>query len=181
ALCPAQRSAMIYLLDDSRDTALPRVVERARAVEGVDLVIWWDGDRVRIGGERGELSFAPGDELADVRGRRWSLDGELDTLLAHVEDGVLHCDNYPDALARVWAAMSCPTSGDVLLSAEPAYEFPDWGNRAHVRGGSHGSLHRVDSLGALLFCGVAAPAQRAGGNWSIADVAPMVIAHFGAA
>ena len=95
-------------------------------------------------------------------------------------DGVLSCDHYPDALARVWAALTCPTSGDVLLSAEPAYEFPDWGGRAHVRGGSHGSLHRVDSLGALLFCGVEAPPERADGCWSIADIAPMVLAHFGA-
>ncbi|CAA9531521.1 MAG: hypothetical protein AVDCRST_MAG67-4310 [uncultured Solirubrobacteraceae bacterium] len=181
ALCPAQRSAMIYLLLEARESALTSVVERARAIEGVDLVMWWDAERVRIGGERGELSFAPGDEVADARGRRWSVDGELDTLLAHVEDGVLHCDNYPDGLTRVWAAMNCPTSGDVLLSAEPAYEFPDWGNRAHVRGGSHGSLHRVDSLGALLFCGVPAPPQRTDGNWSIADVAPMIIEHFGAA
>jgi hypothetical protein len=94
---------------------------------------------------------------------------------------VLSCDHYPDALARVWAALTCPTSGDVLLSAEPAYEFPDWGGRAHVRGGSHGSLHRVDSLGALLFCGVEVPAARAEGNWSIADIAPMVTGHFGAA
>ena len=93
---------------------------------------------------------------------------------------MLSCDHYPDALARVWAALTCRTSGDVLLSAEPAYEFPDWGRRAHVRGGSHGSLHRVDSLGALLFCGVDAPPERADGCWSIADVAPMVLAHFGA-
>ncbi|HEV2786088.1 MAG TPA: alkaline phosphatase family protein [Solirubrobacteraceae bacterium] len=181
ALCPAQRAAMIYLLLESRESALPRVVSRAREIDGVDLVMWWDGGRVRIGGGRGELAFAPGDELTDPRGRRWSVDGELDTLLAHVEDGVLHCDNYPDALARVWAAMTCPTSGDVLLSAQPAYEFLDWGNRAHVRGGSHGSLHRADSLGALLFCGVAAPPERADGNWSIADVAPMIVGHFGAA
>jgi len=181
ALCPAQRSAMIYLLLESRESALPRVVATALAIEGVDLVMWWDAERVRIAGERGELSFAPGDEVADVRGRRWSLDGELDTLLGTVEDGVLSCENYPDALARVWAAMTCPTSGDVLLSAEPAYEFPDWGNRAHVRGGSHGSLHRVDSLGALLFCGVQAPPERADGNWSIADIAAMVTGHFGAA
>jgi len=181
ALCPAQRSAMIYLVLESRASALPRVVAKARSIEGVDLVMWWDDERVRIGGERGELSFAPGDDVADVRGRRWSVDGELDTLMAHVEDGVLSCENYPDALARVWAAMNCPTSGDVLLSAEPAYEFPDWGNRAHVRGGSHGSLHRVDSLGALLFCGVDVPPQRADGNWSIADIAPMVTGHFGAA
>ncbi len=181
ALCPAQRSAMIYLLVESRATALAGVVEQARAIEGVDLAMWRDGDRARIGGERGELSFAPGGEIADVRGRRWSVDGELDTLQAHLEDGVLHAENYPDALTRVWAALNCPTSGDVLLSAEPAYEFPDWGNRAHVRGGSHGSLHRVDSLGALLFCGVPVPPARAAGNWSIADVAPMVIEHFGAA
>jgi hypothetical protein len=181
ALCPAQRSAMIYLLLESRESALPRVVATAQAIEGVDLVMWWDSERVRIAGERGELSFAPGGDVADVRGRRWSLDGELDTLLATVQDGVLSCENYPDALARVWAAMSCPTSGDVLLSAEPAFEFPDWGNRAHVRGGSHGSLHRVDSLGALLFCGVREPPERAAGNWSIADVAPMVTGHFGAA
>ena len=86
----------------------------------------------------------------------------------------------PDALARVWAALQCPTSGHVLLSAEPAYEFPDWGRRAHVRGGSHGSLHRVDSLGALLFCGVEAPPERIDGCWSIADIAPMVLGHFGA-
>jgi len=181
ALCPARRSAMIYVLTEPRESAIARVVSTARAIEGVDLVMWKDGDRVRVAGERGELSFAPDGELADARGRRWSVDGELDTLLAHIEDGVVECEHYPDALARVWAAVSCPTSGDVLLSAEPAYEFPDWGNRAHVRGGSHGSLHRVDSLGALLFCGVDVPAERANGNWSIADIAPMVVAHFGAA
>ncbi len=181
ALCPAQRSAMIYLLVDPREGPLAQIVATARGIEGIDLVMWWDADRVRIGGVRGELSFAPGDEVADVRGRRWSVDGDLETLLATVDDGVLHCDHYPDALARVWAAMRCPTSGDVLLSAEPAYEFPDWGNRAHVRGGSHGSLHRVDSLGALMFCGVPVPPGREDGNWSIADIAPMVIDHFGAA
>lgn len=180
ALCPAQRSAMIYLLLESRSAALPRVVATARAIEGVDLVMWLEDGRGRVAGERGELTFAPGDEVADPRGRRWNVEGELDTLLGTVEDGVLSCDHYPDALARVWAALTCPTSGDVLLSAEPSYEFPDWGNRAHVRGGSHGSLHRVDSLGALLFCGVDAPPERGDGCWSIADVAPMALAHFGA-
>lgn len=179
ALCPAQRSAMIYVLLEPRTSALSRVVASARAIEGVDLVMWRDDNGCAwIGGERGELTFVPGGEVADVRGRRWNVEGELDTLRAVVEDGVLSCDHYPDALARVWAALTCPTSGDVLLSAEPAYEFPDWGKRDHVRGGSHGSLHRVDSLGALLFCGVDAPPERADGCWSIADVAPMVLAHF---
>jgi len=178
ALCPAQRSAMIYLLLETRASAIGQVVATALAVEGVDLVMWMADGRGHVAGERGELSFAPGDAVADVRGLRWDVDGDLDALLATVDDGVLSCDHYPDGLRRVWAALTCPTSGDVLLSAEPAYEFPDWGNRAHVRGGSHGSLHRVDSLGALLFCGVDVPPQRREGHWSIADVAPMVVRHF---
>ena len=62
-------------------------------------------------------------------------------------------DDYPDALARVWAAVTCPTSGDLLLSAAPGYEFTDWGGADHVGGGSHGSLHRSDSHGVLLWCG----------------------------
>jgi hypothetical protein len=184
ALCPAQRSAMIYSMVETRRTALPVLVATAREIEGVDLVMWWEGGelggRACIGGRQGELSFAPGDELADARGRRWNVDGELATLSARAQDGVLVSELYPDALARVWAALACETSGDVLLSAEPNYEFADWGGRAHVRGGSHGSLHRVDSLGALLFCGVQPPPERADGAWSICDIAPMVLGHLGA-
>jgi len=181
ALCPAQRSAMIYLLLSARAMALPRIVATARAIEGVDLVMWLDDDGgAHIAGERGELSFAPGDAVADDRGLRWDVDGDLDTLLASVEDGVLVSEHYPDALRRVWSALRCKTSGDVLLSAEPAYEFPDWGKRAHVRGGSHGSLHRVDSLGALLFCGIDCPPERQDGPWSLGDIAPLVLGHFGA-
>ena len=45
----------------------------------------------------------------------------------------------------------------MLLSAAPGWEFPDWGGVDHVGGGSHGSLHRSDSLGALAFCGVEPP------------------------
>jgi len=186
ALCPAQRSAMIYAVIESRATALPVLVSTAREIEGVDLVMWWgDGDarsEARISGEHGEMTFAPGTDgdVRDPRGRRWHVDGDLDPLRAEIEDGVLRAENYPDALARVWAALSCPTSGDILLSAAPNYEFPDWGGRAHVRGGSHGSLHHLDSLGALLFSGVQPPPERESGAWSIADVAPMVRAHFAA-
>ncbi len=96
---------------------------------------------------------------------------------------------YPDALSRIWAALRCTTSGDVLLSAAPGREFPDWGGSDHVGAGSHGSLHESDSLGALVFCGVEPvadhPSRLPGGpgerwsGWSIADVTPMALAHFG--
>jgi hypothetical protein len=182
ALCPAQRSAMVYVLaQEGREALLPSVVDTAAAIEGVDLTMWRPAAREgAIRGTAGELRFAPGGDLRDERGARWSVDGPLEVLDAHVRDGVLRTGSYPDALARVWAALTCPTSGDVLLSAAPGWEFPDWGGVDHVGGGSHGSLHRTDSFGTLAFCGVAPPDDDRLRRWSIADVAPMVRAHFAA-
>jgi hypothetical protein len=179
AVCPAQRSAMVYvLLPEGREALVPRIVEIALETDGVDLALWRPAPREgAITGAGGELRFAPGGDLHDERGRRWSVDGPLELIDARVEAGVLHTETYPDALARAWSALNCPTAGDVLLSAAPGYEFTDWGGVHHVGGGSHGSLHRVDSLGALAFCGLEAP--HANGSWSIADVAPMIRSHFG--
>ncbi|HMJ35650.1 MAG TPA: alkaline phosphatase family protein [Baekduia sp.] len=182
ALCPNQRAAMIYaLVPEARATVVPRIVETATALAGIDVIAWREGDRaaVRAPG-RGELFFAPGSALRDARGNAWTVEGDLSALAAHTSTGRFEAPDYPDALRRVWAALTCATAGDVLLSAGPGYEFPDWGGADHVGGGSHGSLHRSDSLGALAFSGVAAPAGTGPGAWSITDVAPMVRAHFGA-
>ena len=70
-------------------------------------------------------------------------------------------DEYPDALGRLWSAVSCPHAGDVLVSPVPGYEFVDWGGSDHVGGGSHGSLQRDDSEGVLLVAGMPVPARRA--------------------
>ena len=67
-----------------------------------------------------------------------------------------------------------------LLSAAPGWEFVDWGGVAHVGGGSHGSLHASDSLGALLWCGTGPASRDAREQWSLRDVAPIVRGHFGA-
>ena len=60
----------------------------------------------------------------------------------------------------------------MLVSAEPGYEFIDWGGQAHMGGGSHGSLHRCDSLGVLLTCGFDMPERE---QWSIEDATPLVL------
>jgi len=183
ALCPNQRAAMVYgLVEDARSATIPRVVETASEIPGVDVVAWREGETGVIRGiGRGELRFRPGgDALRDARGNAWSVEGDLTALAAATSDGRFDSPDYPDALRRVWAALTCATAGDVLLSAGPGWEFPDWGGADHVGGGSHGSLHHSDSLGALAFCGVDAPAAAGPGSWSITDVAPMVRAHFGA-
>ena len=64
------------------------------------------------------------------------------------------------------------------MSAGPGYEFIDWGRQAHVGGGSHGSLHAHDSLGALVLCGLEPPEQEPA-QWAIRDIAPLVLGHFG--
>ncbi|HEX4109010.1 MAG TPA: alkaline phosphatase family protein [Solirubrobacteraceae bacterium] len=182
AVCPAQRSAMIYVLvPEAREVLLPRLVEHCRTVEGVDLVMWLDrasGQGV-IADDTRELRFAPGGDVVDDRGGRWRVQGSLATLGARVKQGHLESPAYPDALQRVWSALTCPSSGDVALSAGPGYEFLDWGGQAHVGGGSHGSLHASDSHGALLYCGVEPPGGQAPKCWSIRDVAAMVTEHFG--
>jgi hypothetical protein len=183
ALCPNQRAAMVYaMVEEARPTVIGRIVETAAAIGGVDLVAYREGEQavVRATG-RGELRFRAGGDLRDTRGGTWTVEGDLTVLAASTSGGIFYSEEYPDALRRVWAALSCATSGDVLLSAGPGYEFPDWGGADHVGGGSHGSLHRSDSLGALAFSGVAAPAGTGPGSWSITDVAPMVRGHFGLA
>jgi hypothetical protein len=171
AVSPAARSAMVYALDEGRrDELVAGAVATLRATEGVDLVATRENGEAVVHSSRGDLRFAPGGEHRDRRGRTWRLSGEHAAL-------DLDGETYPDALDRLWSALECPHSGDVLASAELGYEFVDWGGADHVGGGSHGSLHRDDSEGVLLLCGVDAPAPE--GQCSIADVTDTVLNHFG--
>jgi hypothetical protein len=163
AVSPAARSAMVYALDDGRrDELVAGAVATLRGMEGVDLVATRENGEAVVHSPRGDVRFAPDGASWRVSGERAALD--------------LDGDTYPDALNRLWSALECPHSGDVLASAELGYEFVDWGGADHVGGGSHGSLHRDDSEGVLLLCGVEAPAQE---QWSITDVTGLVLHHFG--
>jgi hypothetical protein len=182
AISPAQRSAMLYALDpDLVHETVQRCVDVVADLEGIDLTMWLaaDSGEAVIRGRRGELRFTAGGDLQDPRGERWSVAGDLAVLRAEIQDGRFLCTEYPDALTRVWSALHCPNAGEVLLSAAPGYEFIDWGGSDHVGGGSHGSLHRSDSLGALLWCGTGPDSRVAHDQWSLRDVAPLVRGHFG--
>jgi predicted AlkP superfamily pyrophosphatase or phosphodiesterase len=180
AVSPSQRSAMLYVLDESRrEELVPELVERSLEIEGVDVVMHRDHDGGVFSSSRGELRFAPGGDVRDDRGDQWRLDGDPAALEAAVEDGRFACPEYPDALRRAWSALTCSRTGDVLLSAGPGYEFVDWGGQGHVGAGSHGSLHRSDSLGPLLWCGTGPPDRHAQPVWTLRDVVPMVCEHFG--
>ncbi len=197
AVSPTGRAAHVYLLPGEGERADPEAVRQALSVmEGVDLVCRLeraDGSPLRreepSAPERGatavversgqRLRFCPGGAATDLRGERWHLDGDLDALEVSIEAGRLRSHTYPDPLARVWAALSAPNSGDFVLSLAPGFEVVDWGGITHAGGGSHGALHAGDSLGPLLFvgCGPAGPDERA--QWALRDVVPAVLEHFG--
>jgi hypothetical protein len=168
---------MIYALEPR---VLAAAIDRARRLDGVEHVIWREGADAVVAGNGGELRFAPATAASaprDRRGRRWAVRGDLGVLAARVEQSVIVSERYPDALGRVWDALSCPTSGDVLLSAADGCEFSDWGGASHIGGGSHGSLSAGDSLAPLICCGVDGGLER--DQWSIKDVTPLVARHFG--
>jgi hypothetical protein len=187
ALCPASRSAQVYVLDrDRRAELVPRVERTLLGLEGIDLVMRLsdhpDGEAV-VRGARGEgireLRIGARGDLADARGERWSVEGDLDLLALRVHDGRVESATYPDALGRVWSALRCRTSGELLASAAPGYEFLDWGGAHHVGGGSHGSLHANDSLGSLVWCGTGPESADAREQWTLRDILPMICEHFG--
>jgi hypothetical protein len=186
AICPASRSAQVYVLDPDREAELVARAERTLLeLDGVDLVMRMtdhpDGEAVvrgKRGGEILELRMAPRGGLTDLRGEQWSVEGDLELLALSIREGRVDSAVYPDALGRVWSALRCRTSGELLASARPGYEFLDWGGAHHVGGGSHGALHANDSLGSLIWCGTG-PSADSREQWSLRDVVPLIDQHFG--
>ena len=198
AVSPTGRAGHVYLLPGASKRADHDQVRRRLAeIEGVDIVCLLehaDGSPVHrremglpraepvfavVERDGGRLRFAPGDQVTDLRGAGWDLDGDPAVLEAEVADGRLRSEEYPDPLARVYSALTAPHAGDFIVSLALGYEAVDWGGVTHAGGGSHGSLHRGDSLGPLLFvgCGPESAADRE--QWTLRDVAPAVLEHFG--
>jgi hypothetical protein len=200
AVSPTGRAAHVYLLPGEGERAEAEAVgTRLGEIEGVDLVCRLEdatGQPLRrdepgmpaAGGEwavverpGARLRFRPGAAVEDLRGGRWEVEGDHSVLAATIEDGRLRSETYPDPLARVWSALTAPHSGDFIVSLEPGFEAVDWGGVTHAGGGSHGSLHAGDSLGPLLFVGCGPDAAGEREQWTLRDVAPAVLQHFGLA
>ena len=115
ALSPAQRAAMIYALDpERRDELVTRSVDAIAELDGVDLAMWLLGGERReavVRSAAGELRFAPDGELEDDRGARWSVEGDVAVLDLRIETGRVTSEEYPDALARSWSALTARPPG----------------------------------------------------------------------
>jgi Type I phosphodiesterase / nucleotide pyrophosphatase len=198
AVSPTARAAHVYVLKDGRGYPRTHAAVRARLREqpGMDLVAWVSADggpaeregagappggrlEAVVESEAGELRFRPGNQVEDHRGAGWDLDGELRVLHAAVEDGRFDDGGYPDALGRLWSALTAPHAGDIVCSLVDGYECVDWGGATHAGGGSHGSLQAGDSLGPLLLVGFDPAVAERHEQWALRDVPELVLEHFG--
>jgi predicted AlkP superfamily pyrophosphatase or phosphodiesterase len=199
AVSPTSRAGGVYILDTGRRHAATheRVRIRLHDTRGVDLIAWLaseDGSPALRQGvglpapgtleavvERNgfEFRFHPGGRLRDLRGNGWAVRGEPEALDGDVTRGRFESNEFPDALSRLWSALTSPHAGDVLISAADGYECVDWGGISHTGGGSHGSLGRGDSLGPIVFVGCGPDRPDRNPQWALRDLAPAILAHFG--
>ena len=163
-ICPNMRAAEVYLRHHDAATLL-RVIEQALGDRRVDHAFW----RVEVEGAArngyaarnadGHLEFWRGKEggetAQDAYGTDWSWRGNLSVLDAHVEDGRLRWNDYPNAFERITGALDAPKSGAVWFTARPGCEFEVPGGKAHVGGASHGGLHALESLCPFVIAGPA--------------------------
>lgn len=159
--CPNLRAAQIYLHPSMTHTRRQRLVERLLQEDRVDQVLLRDSTGSKdvfhvMTADRGQLRFVratPHDRIdgRDDYGNAWSWTGALETIDAEVIDGRLHYGDYPNALERV-ACGFADNSASLWLTARLGCEFktPETNTSA---GGSHGSLHRLDSVSPLIVAG----------------------------
>lgn len=153
AVCASNRAGMVYRLDGCPET-VRGLAERLDREPAAEVVLFLeDGEAVaRRAGE--ELRFAP-------EGDGWRTAGDPALL------------DFPDGLARSFAALRNPAAGELIVSAAEGVEFADLGGGHHLGGGSHGSLAAGDSEVPVLAVGLDAKVA------SITDLAPLVLDHFG--
>ncbi|MCB0082121.1 MAG: alkaline phosphatase family protein, partial [Caldilineaceae bacterium] len=165
-VCPNLRTAQIYFHSPS-EARFRKVVDCLLPDARVDQVLWSAGllnpDQRGyhvMTAERGHLHFWPGAEgpqsAQDRFGNLWSWEGDLRAVDGTVETGDVDritFDDYPNAFERIACALNAANGGHMWATAVPGTEFQLESSLVHVGGGSHGSLHRVDSTMPLIVAG----------------------------
>jgi hypothetical protein len=149
-----QRMAYIYILD--KDISQSAVVKQLKQDKRIDIIAWKNEGEVHIasGVREGTLQFRPGGKYVDEYEQTWNLHGDLELLeLNLVHEKVLLYGDYPDALARIHAALYSHSGRFIIVNAKPGYEFKAQSTPFHLAGAAHGSLHKQESLVPLIIAG----------------------------
>jgi hypothetical protein len=178
-ICPNLRAAQIYLQRPSAEL-VQQLVETLLEDPGVDQALW----RTRltapgapgytVASRRGRLDFARGagaeGSCTDVFGGTWQWSGDGAVLGLGMEGRLVRFDEYPNAFERIAGALDLEKNGEIWVTAQPGCEFEMPGGQAHPGAGSHGALHRLDTLSPVLVAGGSARLPR---EMRSIDIAPL--------
>jgi predicted AlkP superfamily pyrophosphatase or phosphodiesterase len=151
-VCNNERMAYIYPLRlDKQQKIRQQLLSESR----IDLIAWKERKGVVVGegGSGREVYFEPGGPNVDIYGSAWTITGEWAVLDLDYDQGTLSYGDYPDVLSRLYGALYSQDIPMIVVTARPRYEFKSRLYPMHLNGGSHGSLHKYDSLIPLIVAG----------------------------
>ena len=149
--CPNLRAAHLYFKEDFSVDRKQKVLEQLLA----EPRLTQNGEGYIVQTQNGRLHFWPQEngQATDRYGNAWSWQGDLAVVDGRVQAGVLTFPTYPNAFERIAGALDCPVSGPLWLTAKPGHELIVPHIKPYLGGGSHASLHRLDSQPPLILAG----------------------------
>lgn len=159
ALALNERMAYIHLLDSS--LSKEDIAMQFQHEERIRFIAWHNNNEhiIMRPNQKERFVFSKGGALVDSYGQAWSMQGDssiLDITL-DTNNNRFTYDEYPDALARLYGALHAQQGNVIIVEAAPGYELHDHNSYNHTGGGSHGSLHKVDSVVPLIAAGTTKP------------------------
>ena len=153
-----ERMIYVYPLKEKIEKEIKEILLKDQRI---DFIAWKDKQMVVVENHVGKrLHFSKKGSYNDPYGVGWSVEGDIDILDVKISDGNIEFGDYPDAFSRLYGAVFSQDIPVFVLSAKPSYEFITKTFPTHLGGGSHGSLHRIDSIVPLLVAGAEkAPAK----------------------
>ncbi|MGG1658718.1 alkaline phosphatase family protein [Brevibacillus sp. NRS-1366] len=174
-ICNNERMTYLYAKDVG---TRKEIVDAVVVDERIDIVAWREEDTVivRCGGSDQTLRFWRNGAYPDAYGNSWGIEGDVSVLDVQFDGELLMFDTYPDAFSRLYGALFSQQGYVVALTAAKGYEFLSESAPTHLGGGSHGSLHKQDSLIPLLIAGAS---QKFGLPARLVDVKDFVLRELG--
>ncbi|MCL5781457.1 MAG: alkaline phosphatase family protein [Firmicutes bacterium] len=169
AICSNERMAYIYILR-YRPGIRRNMVKCLLQEPQVDQVIWKEDPWYHVETERGVLSFRKGGNYRDEYGNQWDVSGEKAALDMILEENQILYDLYPNALERISQCLDNPNAGELVVTAKPGYLLAGEGAPWRHGKGSHGSLHREDTMVPLIISGTSQRIEKP----RLVDVVPFI-------
>ncbi len=147
-----ERMAYVYPLKRQLEKS---VLKDLLKDDRIDFVAWKHGKKVIVEDyQKRKLAFGKNGKYVDPYGVNWNIEGNFDLLDLRIEiNNKIKYFLYPDSLSRLYGALFSHDDYFFVVSAKPTYEFISKTFPKHLGGGSHGSLHRTDSLVPLIVSG----------------------------